>query len=397
MALVMWLVIEMKISKNRTVPTLLFGILGTLVGFGISTLFPAGDTWMYDWQLAQLASRQQADSSITLLTLEEDGPASCGPGRWNTATLAQSISALNQAQAKVIAPALPIGIPTSPECGDIAGLAKLIEATKQAGNVVYPSSVPDALASEASRIGVLDLEVDEDGIFRQIPVSVLEGDSDLLPFGLAIVPRPAAGLTTDTVKDGLLPLVGRWSDRPFQTYSFRQVWELVTTRDHSQLSTIVKNKFVVLVPVGDHADTLPTAVETAAPVGFLHANLLQSALSHSWIKKRSWEQGLAITFLWQSWWPGFPYGSWRLGIVERGTASHRLLGSHSIILSNAKRVLAFRGSAGGFFGGRPREHFVECVSGTDPNGASNQTGECSAGEESRAADEKRTLSEAVER
>ena len=273
---------------------------------------------MYDWQLAQLASRQQADSSITLLTLEEDGPASCGPGRWNTATLAQSISALNQAQAKVIAPALPIGIPTSPECGGVAGLAKLIEATKQAGNVVYPSSVPDALASEASRIGVLDLEVDEDGIFRRIPVKILEGDSDLLPFGLAIIPRPAAGLTTDTVKDGLLPLVGRWTDRPFQTYSFRRVWELVTTRDPSQLSTIVKNKFVVLVPVGDNAGALPTAVETAAPVGFLHANLLQSALSHSWIKKRSWEQGLAITFLLAflvAWFPlRFP-GGWGLSSV----------------------------------------------------------------------------------
>ncbi|UCE63092.1 MAG: sigma 54-interacting transcriptional regulator [Nitrospirota bacterium] len=331
---------DMKVSPKRTIqfwlPVLLFGILGTSFGFGVSTLFPAGDTWMYDWQLAQLASRQQADSSIILLTLDGDGPAGCGPDRWNTATLAQTISALNQAQAKVIAPALPIGIPTSPECGDIAGLAKLIEATKQAGNVVYPSSVPDALASEASRIGVLDLEVDEDGIFRRIPVNVLEGDSDLLPFGLAIVPRSTAGLTTDTVKDGLLPLVGRWADRPFHTYSFGQIWELVTTRDYSQLSTIVKNKFVVLVPVGDHTVALPTAVETAAPVGFLHANLLQSALSHSWIKKRTWEQGLVITFLLAmlaAWFPlRFP-GGWGLlsvGLLLIGYWGLTLLSFHTL-------------------------------------------------------------------
>jgi transcriptional regulator with PAS, ATPase and Fis domain len=249
------------------------------------------------------------------VTLDEDGPASCGAGRWNAATLAQTISALNQTQARVIAPALTVGIPTSPECGDIAGLAKLIEATKQAGNVVFPSSVPDALASEASRIGVLDLEADEDGIFRGIPVNVLGGDSDQLPFGLVIAPSSATGLQTASVKDGLLPFVGRWTDRPFPTYSFRQTWELVTTRDHVQLSKMVKNKFVVLLPIGDHAFALPTPVEPAAPVGFLHANLLQSALSHSWIKKLSWEQGLAMAFLLAilvAWFPSRFPGGWGL-------------------------------------------------------------------------------------
>jgi len=309
----------MKVSKNRSVqswlPVWLIGVLGTLAGFGVSALFPAGDTWIYDWQVAQLASRQEADSSITLVTLNDDGPASCGAGRWNTATLAQTISALHQAQAKVIAPALKVGIPVSPECGDIAGLAKLIEATKQAGNVVYPSSVPHALASEASRTGRLDLEVDEDGLFRRIPVNVLEGDSDQLPFGLAIAPRSATGPPADPVHDGLLPFVGRWSDRPFQTYSFGQIWELVTMRNQLQLSTLVKNKFVVMLPIGDHAVALPTPLETAAPVGFLHANLLQSALSHSWIKKLSWEQGLAIAFVLAilvAWFPlRFP-GGWGL-------------------------------------------------------------------------------------
>ena len=148
--------------------------MGTVVGLGISILFPTGDIWIYDWQMGQRSFQQKANSPITLVTVEEHGPASCGPGRWNTAILAQSISALNQAQAKVIAPALRLDIPTSPECGDLAGLAKLIEATRQAGNVVYPFSVPDALASEASRIGVLELETDEDGVFRRIPLKGVE-------------------------------------------------------------------------------------------------------------------------------------------------------------------------------------------------------------------------------
>ena len=291
----------MTFAKNRALqswlPVLAFGILGTLVGFGISTFFPGGNSMIYDWQLGQLASQQRANPSIVIVTLDENGPSSCGPGRWNTATLAQTISGLNRAQAKVLAPALTIRIPTSPECGDLAGLARLIESTKQAGNVVYPSSVPDALASEASRIGLLDLQTDEDGTFRRIPAKVLEGDSELLPFGLAIIPSSTARQSMVSVKDGLLPLVGRWTDRPFQTFSFPQIWEMVTSRNNSELSKIVKNKFVILLPIGSHAATIQTSVEAAVPIGFLHANILQSALSHSWIEKLSWEAQLAITFL----------------------------------------------------------------------------------------------------
>jgi len=291
----------MKFFKNKTfpswLPALVFGTLGTLVGAGVSTLFPGGDTWLYDRLVAQQASPHLANPSIILVTLEENGPASCGASLWNTTTLAQTISSLNQAQAKVIAPALTLGLPTSPECGDIAGLAKLIEATKQAGNVVYPSSVPEALASEATRIGAMNLEPDEDGIFRRIPLNVLGADSELLPFGLAIASRSATGLQSASMKDGMPSFVGRWTDHPFPTFSFSQIWELVTTRDLPKLSAIVKNKFVVLFPIGTHAVTLSTPLETAAPVGFLHANLLQSALADSWVKKLSWKKELGTTLV----------------------------------------------------------------------------------------------------
>ena len=276
---------------------LLFGILGTVVGLGVSTFFPTGDMWLYDWQMAQLAFRQEANTSITLVTVEEHGAASCGPGRWNTATLAQSISALNQAQAKVIAPALRLDIPTSRECGDLAGLAKLIEATKQAGNVVYPVSVPDALGSEASRIGVLDLETDEDGIFRRIPLNILNEGSLDLPFGMAIAPRATTGIQPGEFRDGLLPFVGRWTDQPFPTYAFQEIWELIGNRDYSRLSVLFKNQFVVLLSIGSHTATLPTPVETAAPVGFLHATLLHNVLAHSWISTISWEQGFGLSFV----------------------------------------------------------------------------------------------------
>ena len=263
----------MKYSKNRTFPswlaTLVFGALGTLVGVGVgvSTPFLQGDTWLYDRLVAQKASPHLVNPSIILVTLEENGPASCGLSLWDTTTLAQSIASLNQAQAKVIAPALTLGLPTSPECGDTAGFAKLIEATKQAGNVVYPSTVPEALASEASRIGVMELKPDEDGIFRRLPLTVIGGDSKHLPFGLAMAPRSTTGLQSASMKDGMPSFAGRWTDRPFPTFSFKQIWELVTTRDLPKLSELVRDKYVVLFPTGSHVNSLATPLEAEAPVG----------------------------------------------------------------------------------------------------------------------------------
>ena len=279
---------------------ILFGALGSVLGFGGAALFPAVNDWVYDWMMGRQNARPQVDSSITLVTLEENGPASCGPDRWDTVTLAQSISALNQAQAKVIGLALPLGIPTIPECGDLAGLAKLIEATKQAGQVVYPLSVPEALASEAAVLGTLNLKPDEDGIFRQIRKrSVHPDDTDphAPPLGLAMALSASPDQTTESDKDRLLSFVGPWRDRPFQTMAFRELWEMVLKRDYVKLSALVQNKFVFVFPVGSPTFTLKTPLEETAPVGFLHANLLENRLSQSWITTSSWWQTVGMTLV----------------------------------------------------------------------------------------------------
>ena len=157
----------LKRLRTLLIPALMFGSVATVIGYAVSETFPGLETWRVDWQTVNTVPTR-VSPSVVLVPLEEGGAASCGPGRWNATILAQTISALHAGHAKVIAPALHFDVPNAPECGDVTGQVKLIEATKQAGNVVYPSSVPDALAKEAKELGFLTLEQDEDGIFRRL-------------------------------------------------------------------------------------------------------------------------------------------------------------------------------------------------------------------------------------
>ena len=282
----------LKRMLTLLIPALIFGSVGTVIGYAVSGTFPGMETWRLDWQ-TETTVPVRVSPSIVLVPLEENGPASCGPGRWNATILAQTISALHEGQAKVIAPALHFEVPNAPECGDVTGQVKLIEATKQAGNVVYPSSVPGALAKEAKEVGFFKLEPDEDGIFRSLTPLLAQPDSDAFPFGVAISwassdiwePLPekeGESFVLNWKMGGRVSFPGRWEDRPFTTYAFPEVWDLIQQRDPKKLAGLVEGKAVLLFPVGGKTETLPTPIESAAPLGFLHANLLNTQLTQTW-------------------------------------------------------------------------------------------------------------------
>ena len=283
----------LKRMLTLLIPALIFGSVGTVIGYAVSGTFPGLETWRLDWQTVHTVPIR-VSPSIVLVPLEENGPASCGPGRWNATILAQTISALKEGQAKVIAPALHFEVPNDPECGDVTGQVKLIEATKQAGNVVYPSSVPDALAKEAKEVGFLKLKPDEDGIFRRIESSLAHPDSNTYPFGVAISwvssriwqPLPekeGEAFVFNWKMGGRVSFPGRWEDRPFTTYAFPEVWDVIQQRDPKKLAAMVEGKAVLLFPVGGKTETLPTPIESAAPLGSLHANLLNTQLTRTWL------------------------------------------------------------------------------------------------------------------
>ena len=238
---------------------------------------------------------EAVNDSIVLVTLEEESPVSCGMGRWNSAIVAQTISALSQAKAKIIAPALHFAVPNTSECGDVLGNAKLIEATKQAGNVIYPSSAPESLAHEARAVGKLELKSDEDGIFRRVQLSSADGTSKEIPFGM-IISSVLLGKSSEAPPTELrVPFGGPSISHSFQTYSFPRIWDLVHQRDHQGLSELVHEKIVILFPIGNSEPTLATPWDAVVPLGVLHATLLQAELSQSWLTPLSLFTGGVIT------------------------------------------------------------------------------------------------------
>ena len=274
---------------------LLLGILGMLCGHGLSILFPQIEVALYDWHV-KAKTPESVDPSIVLVTLDEKDPASCGSGRWNSLTIASAISALHRADALIIAPAINFEVPNPSECGDVYGNARLLEATKQAGNVVYPSFVQPLFANEARTTGWFKVSPDEDGIFRGILSRQMENDIKHLPFGLAIASAYNSGSSLELPDQGLISFVGQWTDQPFPTYTFTELFDLIQGRHDVKLSTLVRDKIVFIFPVTQNSAMLGTPLEPAVPLGFLHANVLNTALTHSWLKKPSWESWLSRTF-----------------------------------------------------------------------------------------------------
>ncbi|MCA9473165.1 MAG: sigma 54-interacting transcriptional regulator [Nitrospirales bacterium] len=263
-------------------------------------MFPQGDRWAYDWQVRNLLS-VPINPSIVLVTLDETGPEACGKGDWNTSVLARTITALSHAGTELIAPAINFTVPTPGECGGVIGYTNLLEASKQAGIVVYPSTVPEALAREAKTVGLMPLASDGDGVFRRLDPSSFSSDILPQPFGLAIArispkswhssptvadnSRPASIPHSET--DRLVPFAGKWEEQPFPTYSFSLVTDFIAQRSDQRLREIVEGKSVILFPTQGHLESLPTPVDRSAPLGFLHATIFNASLSSSWLSTAS--------------------------------------------------------------------------------------------------------------
>ena len=268
----------------------------TAMSFGFSHIFPQGERWLAEWQLSHLSSPPIA-SSIVLVRAEEKSTALCGEGRWNLNALEATFLALHQAGASVIAPMIDVSVPIPSECGGLSGLVHLAEVTKHVGSVVYPDSVPPALAQAAIRTGALGLVSDDDGMVSGFTFNWSSLNSLSRPFGAAV-----AGLASTSerapVIDAFLYVTGmmpKKGEALFPTYPFTDVWSLVQAGEREKMVRLFHRKIVFLYSGSSMSQALSTPRESKVPVALLHAKLANAVLSNSWVSTSPFVVAFLVT------------------------------------------------------------------------------------------------------
>ena len=266
------------------------------MSFGFSHIFPQGERWLAEWQLSHLSSPPVAPS-IVLVRAEEKSPALCGEGQWNLNALEATFMALHQAGASVIAPMIAVSVPIPSECGGLSGLVHLAEVTKHVGSVVYPDTVPPALAQAAIRTGALGLASDDDGMFSGFTFSSSSLNSLSPPFGAAVAAL-ASTSETSAVTDAFLyvpDMMPKKGESLFPTYPFTDVWSLVQAGEREKLVRLFQGKIVFLYSGSPIGLALSTPRQSNVPVALLHAKLANTYLTNSWISTSPFVVAFLVT------------------------------------------------------------------------------------------------------
>ena len=322
-------------DRSKTMAlTLVFSLVSTVLAFSVSSLFPRGEQWLTDWQLAHMTPGP-VDPSLVLVTVTKStSTALCGEGRWNFSVLESTLLALHEAGAAVIAPSIDASSPTAPECGGLAGLVRLAEVTKRVGSVVYPDSVPPALADAATALGTLDLIPDADGVVRGVKSHPLSaGSSPHPPIGLVMASwsSEAAPTMNPKTNDPQFRFIGRWATSPFPRHAFADVWNIIQSNDRNQLTKLFRGKVVMLFSLVSRKPTLSTPWESEVPAEFVHALLANAVLTNGWISRTPlWvafpaTASVALFFAWFILWGTPPIRLGMLGLAGILLAGFALL------------------------------------------------------------------------
>ncbi len=269
---------------NRPIMVVIFALMSSLAGFGLPHIYPQGEGWLTDWQVTHIPPGP-IDSSLVLVTGGEKRGGECGNGQWNLSVLDTAFLALHEAGARVLAPVIDVSLPIPSECGGLTGLVRLAEVTKRVGSVVYPTSVPPLLRDAAAMAGTLDLVLDEDGVFRGIKSPSSSAGSLDLPFGLAITSlvSKVETATHSRSSEKLLRFGGRWSNAPFLTYGFADVWDMIQKEDREKLENVFQGKIIVFLSSESTKSSLSTPWDSDVPVEFLHVLLANAELTNAWL------------------------------------------------------------------------------------------------------------------
>ncbi len=254
---------------------LTFVVFCAAISFGVSYLFPQGETWLVDWQLSQKTA-QPVSSSLVMVEVQKQSPAYCGKGQWNLSVLSSLILALHQAEVSVIGPVLDVSLPMASQCGGLQGFVQLAEVTKHVGSVVYPDSLPPALTQAAVQTGFL--WPDEASTSGGFTISAASLSSPTLPFGLAVASLLKNNHTPQKA-DSFLHIpdsVMNHEEGAYRRYQFEDIWELVQSGKHDELRRLFMGK-AVLLSGNSFIRSEPSLVRS-------HAALANAYLTNSWAR-----------------------------------------------------------------------------------------------------------------
>ncbi|MDT7043627.1 sigma 54-interacting transcriptional regulator [Candidatus Nitronereus thalassa] len=263
----------MTYLPKQPLPLAALVALGTtflLSGFGM--IFPEATQRISGWQVEHITNAK-LHPIITIVNIDSSPLGRCGTTGWNRTVLAQTITGLSQAEAKVIAPMLPLDGPSASTCGGASADATLIEATTLSGRVVYANSAFPSLLNQARGVGRLDQTTWQ--------------ETNIPPFGLAI-----AKAYDPNFVDSFPSHSASWVDPPVSTIPFEALWNLIQSQQWTALHSQVQGKIVVLVPTMDEVHRMQIAMLNAAltgswlhPIGPLADILLMFviSLSATWI------------------------------------------------------------------------------------------------------------------
>jgi transcriptional regulator with PAS, ATPase and Fis domain len=274
----------MNPQTKQTLVGMAFVVFCTATSFGFSHIFPGGEQWLADWQLSNRPSQPIAQS-IVLVRADEESSALCGEGRWNLTILQATFGALHQAGASVIAPMMDVSLPVASECGGLAGFVQLAEMTKHMGSVVYPDSVPTALAQAAAQTGFLRLPLHETGTVGGFTFNSSSLPSPSVPFGVAAASSFKTPVTAPP-KDSFLHVPSTVSKNGrvvFPRHQFNDVWSLIQAGKREELVRSFQGKVVFLYSDSTMSLRPSAAKVSGASVSRLHAELANAYLTNSWV------------------------------------------------------------------------------------------------------------------
>ncbi len=277
------------------------GLLATLLSLNLGAIAPATFAAI-DWTAYDSWLRHRApipvNASLILVSRDQASETEFGAGQWDRAVLARFITVAHESGAVAIGLNHRIAQPSQAQLGGAASDALLLEATKAAGQVVYPFELESSLASDHTVFGHLLVHPNQDHVVRAVPLSAELGAQTVPAFGLKLfeLARPQA---RSTITDAA-PLVNYAGDGSLETLpaiSFASLWDALESHQDQRLNAWFKDKVVVFLPDPMPAGTwsLPTGQVVTGSV--IHLHLLNTLLTDNRVRRLGMMNSNLVTFL----------------------------------------------------------------------------------------------------